>query len=231
MEIRILQLIEGAKRARGLAVIIDVFRAFSTACYAFSRGVNRIIPVGDLELAYSLKEENIDYILMGERQGKILPGFDFGNSPTHILEADLTAKTVVHTTSAGTQGIVNAARADEIITASFVNAAAVIEYIRKKNPAVVSLVSMGNACEYEAEEDTLCAQYLKNALEGKPCLTRSEIKETLQRYAGQRFFELASQSWSPENDFYLCTDLNRFNFVLKAEKKKEGYYQLQKADT
>lgn len=228
MEINILQLIEGAKKARGLTVIIDVFRAFSTACYAFSRGVNRIIPVGDLELAYSLKEENMDYILMGERQGKILPGFDFGNSPTHILEADLTAKTVVHTTSAGTQGIVNATQADEIITASFVNAAAVSEYIKVKNPAVVSLVCMGNACEYEAEEDTLCAQYLKNALEGKPCLKKGEIKEILQKNAGQRFFDPASQAWAPKTDFQLCTDLDRFNFVLKAIKNIEGYYQLQR---
>ena len=33
MEIRILELIEGAKKAEGLTVIIDVFRAFSLECY------------------------------------------------------------------------------------------------------------------------------------------------------------------------------------------------------
>lgn len=57
MKIRILQLIEGAKKAQGLTVIIDVFRAFSQACYVFNNGVERIIPVGSLETAYGLKEK------------------------------------------------------------------------------------------------------------------------------------------------------------------------------
>ena len=73
MHIVILDLIEGAKQARGLTVIIDVFRAFSTACYVVRNGASEIIPVGDVELAYQLKEENSDCVLMGERKGKILP--------------------------------------------------------------------------------------------------------------------------------------------------------------
>ena len=52
MQIEILDLIEGAKQARGLAVIIDVFRAFSTACYVVRNGAKEIIPVGNVELAY-----------------------------------------------------------------------------------------------------------------------------------------------------------------------------------
>ena len=112
MKIEILQLIEGARVAKGLVVIIDVFRAFSTACYAFHKGVHTIIPVGDIERAYQLKENNPDYVLVGERDEKRPPGFDFGNSPTHINEAVLQGKTMVHTTSSGTQGIANAANAN-----------------------------------------------------------------------------------------------------------------------
>ena len=86
MNIKILQLIEGARKAEGLTVIIDVFRAFSVACYVFNNGAEKIIPVGSLETAYALKEENGEFILMGERKGKILPGFDYGNSPAHVQE-------------------------------------------------------------------------------------------------------------------------------------------------
>lgn len=75
MNIQILQLIEGAKAARGLTVIIDVFRAFSVEAYLFAQRAEMIIPVGDAELAYGLKKENSQFILARERHGKILPDF------------------------------------------------------------------------------------------------------------------------------------------------------------
>ena len=80
MEIQILQLKEGAKKAKGLTVIIDVFRAFTTEAWLLRQGAEKVIPVGDSALAYKLKEENPDMILAGERHGKILPGFDTGNA-------------------------------------------------------------------------------------------------------------------------------------------------------
>ena len=75
---------------------------------------------------------------------------------------------MVHTTSSGTQGIANAEKAGEILTGSFVNAAAICRYIKKKNPLEVSLVCMGYACQFQTDEDTLCAEYIKNELEGRP---------------------------------------------------------------
>ena len=85
MNIEVLHMIEGAKAARGTTVIIDVFRAFSVEAYFLARGAEKIIPVGDKELAYKLKEENPDAILTGERNGVTLPGFDCGNSPSQLL--------------------------------------------------------------------------------------------------------------------------------------------------
>jgi len=164
MEVKILQLLEGAKEAAGLTVIIDVFRAFSTACYAFDCGANKIIPIGEIEMAYQLKERNREYILVGERNEQKPQGFDFGNSPSQLLTGNLTGKTIVHTTSSGTQGIANAKNADEIITGSFVNAGAIVKYIQQKQPETVSLVCMGYACEYPTDEDTLCAEFIKNEL-------------------------------------------------------------------
>jgi len=217
MEVRILQLLEGAKDARGLTVIIDVFRAFSTACYAFDCGVNRIFPIGEIGLAYQLKEQNPDFVLIGERNEQKPPGFDFGNSPSQILNANLKGKTVVHTTSSGTQGIVNANKADDIITGSFVNAGAIVKYIQQKQPEIVSLVCMGYACEYPTDEDTLCAQFIKNELEGV-ANNFDEMVEIIRKGSGARFFDTEKQNWSPQADFKLCLDLNRFNFVLKVEQ-------------
>jgi 2-phosphosulfolactate phosphatase len=166
MKVKILQLLEGAKDARGLTVIIDVFRAFSTACYAFDCGVNRIFPIGEISLAYQLKEQNPDFVLIGERNEQKPAGFDFGNSPSQLIKEKIKGRTIVHTTSSGTQGIDNAKNADEIITGSFVNAGAIVRYIQKKQPQTVSLVCMGYACEYPTDEDTLCAEFIKNELEG-----------------------------------------------------------------
>jgi 2-phosphosulfolactate phosphatase len=94
MNVKILQLLDGAKDARGLTVIIDVFRAFSTACYVFDYGAFKIFPIGDIEQAYQLKEQSHDFVLIGERNEQKPPGFDFGNSPSQLVAEKLTGKTI-----------------------------------------------------------------------------------------------------------------------------------------
>lgn len=233
MKIQILQLLDGAREARGLTVIIDVFRAFSTACYAYSSGAAKIIPVGSIDLAYRLKAQNPDSVLLGERNEQKPEGFDFGNSPSQLVAGKIAGKTLVHTTSSGTQGIANAKSADQIITGSFVNAGAIVRYIRQQNPAVVSLVCMGYACEYPTDEDTLCAEWIKNELKTPPNLSSkegekskrfAEIVDIIRTGSGARFFDAEKQSWSPQADFDLCLNLNRFDFVLKVEKENELNY-------
>lgn len=229
MNIEILQLLEGARQAKGLTVIIDVFRAFSTACYAFGNDIQRIYPVGSLEKAYELKKLNPEYILVGERNEQKPEGFDFGNSPSQLLEGgNLSGKTMVHTTSSGTQGIANATSADEILTGSFVNAQAIINYICKQNPANVSLVCMGYSCQYPTDEDTLLAVYIKNELEGKLNDFKAMV-EQIRNGDGARFFAPEKQEWAPVADFDLCLALNRFNFVLKVEREN-GLNYLRKID-
>lgn len=226
MKINILHLLEGAEQARGLTVIIDVFRAFSTACYAFDSGAVKIIPVALIDEAYRLKEQNADYLLMGERNEIKPEGFDYGNSPSQLPAKGLQGKTIVHTTSSGTQGIAAAVNASEIITGSFVNAGAIVKYIRSKNPGQVSLVCMGYACEYPTDEDTLCAEFIRSKLLGIPARF-SEIVEIIRKGSGARFFDVSKQEWAPQEDFDLCLYLNRFDFILKVIQEPKGRY-LQK---
>lgn len=229
MQIEILQLLDGARQARGLTVIIDVFRAFSVACYAFDGGVQRIYPVGNIDEAYRLKRDKPDYLLVGERNEQKPEGFDCGNSPSQLMKLNLQGKTMVHTTSSGTQGIANALQADELITGSFVNAGAIINYIRRQNPAQLSLVCMGYACSYPTDEDTCFAEYIKAQLENRP-FDLGQMRNTLRAGAGARFFEPDKQAWAPQADFDLCLQLNRFNFVLKVEKEN-GQNYLKRIDS
>lgn len=220
MQIDILHLVEGARHSRGLTVIIDVFRAFSLACYLFDRGIDKSIPVGRAEQAFRIKEQHPDFILVGERNNRMIPGFDFGNSPFQTKNFDFRGKTVVHTSSAGTQGIINATAADEVITGSFVNAEAVIRYVRSRDPEVVSLVCMGYAAKHPVEEDTFCAEYICSGLKGESYDFQAAV-ETIRKTSGRRFFEAANQEFSPKEDFFYCTNLNAFNFVLQAGKEEE----------
>ncbi len=217
MEIRILQLLAGAREARGLTVVIDVFRAFSVACYAFGNGAASVLAVGDLDTAWELKRSSPNHVLIGERQGAAPSGFDFGNSPTEIEHVDFTGRTVIHTTSAGTQGLVQATHADEVITGAFVNAGAVVRHIQRTRPAIVSLVCMGREAVERADEDTLCANFLRDSLLGNQT-DFAEIKTHLRHaQTAQKFFDPEIVR-APERDFDLCLSLDRFSFVLRAEK-------------
>lgn len=229
MEIKILHLLDGARSAEGLTVVIDVFRAFSLACYMADKGAAEIIPVSDINRAYELKSSIPNSILVGERNERVPEGFDFGNSPTHILHADIQGKTIIHTTSAGTQGLVNATKATERITGSFVNAPATIEYIKTKKPKVLSLVCMGYSMKFPTEEDSLCAEYIRERVEGRmPDV--SEMIETIKKTSAQRLFNPDNQDFSPSSDFYLCTNVGKFNFVLRAEES-DGLMKLKRINS
>lgn len=223
MDVKIFHLVNGAKEASGITVIIDVFRAFTVECFLAANGSEKIIPVGDKDTAYNMKESDKNIILIGEREGIKLPGFDFGNSPSEIKNVDFTNKTAVHTTSAGTQGVANAKNAEEILVASLVNARATAEYILNSGYTVVSLVAMGLSGKEKTDEDELCAEYIKSILVGNE-IQSEEIKRRindLKYTSGAKFFDEANASVFPKEDFYLSTKLNLFDFALKVIKDNE----------
>lgn len=229
MKIEISEFADGARQARGLAVIIDVFRAFSVECYAFDSGAVKIIATGEVAEAFELKRLYKQAVLVGEREEKKIIGFDFGNSPTEIIKADLTGKIVIHTTTAGTNGLISAKRADITIAGSFVNAAAVAKYIRTLDPEQVSLVAMGYRAKQSAEEDLLCAEYIKSLIEGKKANLEPKISD-LRLTAGKRFFKPENIDFSPPTDFFLCTMTDKFNFILKAVPRTDGNIDMERID-
>jgi 2-phosphosulfolactate phosphatase len=214
MRIETADFVAGARDAHGVIVVIDVFRAFSTACYAIAGGVSKLIPMASADEALALKHRNPDWLAAGERHARRLPGFDFGNSPTEIANADLRNRTLVHSTHAGTQGLVNAAQADVVLTGSLVNAAAICTYIRKLAPPLVSLLRMGHEARERCAEDDLCADLLAARLKGD-AFDVSDVRERLRDApAAAKFFDPAAD-WAPEMDFNLCTAIDHFDFVLR----------------
>ncbi len=223
MKIEILHLIEGAKQAQGLTVIIDVFRAFSLECYLYGMGIKEIRPVETIEDAFLLRNQIKDAVLIGERNGAKCEGFDFGNSPSTISVQDVKGKTIIHTTSAGTQGIINAKNADEIITGSLVNAKAVATYIQKKHPQKVSLVCMGTGGVEKNIEDELCANYIDSILRGERLSELDEKIKDLMHRGGEHFFVPAKQWVFPEEDFWMCTKQDVFPFVIQVVKDELSF--------
>ncbi|THB64163.1 MAG: 2-phosphosulfolactate phosphatase [Desulfovibrio sp.] len=234
MSIRLLQGFDGARSATGLAVIIDVFRAFTTGLYAVRQGAKEIWAVADLDLAYQLKRENPGAVLMGERGGEMPPGFDFGNSPADIETEDFSGKTVIHTTCAGTPGVVAAManpQVEEVIAASLANSTAVAEYLRGRVPELgtptASIVAMGSSGETPSEEDEACARRLHDLLLGQEPEPMTRVAQRLRTIPSAHKFFDPDKPWAPERDFTLCVNADLFHFVLRAEKASKTHVVLR----
>ena len=223
MNIEIIRSVEEADKATGLAVVIDVFRAFSVEAYIFANGASKIIPVLNLEEAYLLKRENPDYILIGEREGVKPEGFDFGNSPTEILDINFSGKTIVHTTSNGTKGLMNTTNADTVLTGSFLIVNSIIKYIKQNNFQNVYLISTAPVPE-EDSEDIILAFYIRDILNGVE-VDESKIKKTMRTTSAYSF--LRNEAGVPETDFDLCLDFNRFDFVIKKVNDSGQFYLIK----
>jgi 2-phosphosulfolactate phosphatase len=168
VEIRLASLGKGAAAAGGTVVVIDVFRAFTTAAIALQRGARQIVMVDSLERASELRARGLADYCAGERGGAKPPGFDFGNSPAEIARADLAGKVLAQTTTNGTAGINLASAAEAIYAGAFVTAEATVAAIRRRAASLVTLVAIGRqGGRVRADEDELCALYLRARLEGR----------------------------------------------------------------
>ena len=167
MEVRVDSLFEGASRAEGTAVIVDVYRAFTTAAVAFCRGAERIVLVPDIEEALALRDRGAGELCIGEVGGVKPDGFDFGNSPYELSRADVRGRTLIQSTRAGTAGVALARGASRVYAGSLAIAAATARAVLKGQPQVVTIVAMGWEGRTRTDEDELCALYIKNLLEGR----------------------------------------------------------------
>ena len=216
MDIRIDSLVAGAERAVGVVVIIDVFRAFTTAAVALANGATKIIMVRDVEEALALRTAGVGQLCMGEVGGHAPPSFDFGNSPFEVSQADLLGRTIIQRTSAGTQGIVAAKRATRLYAGSLVTAEATARAILRQSPTEITLVAMGLDGARRSDEDELCAIHLRNLLQGRlgsPSGTRDVILAGPQIPA---FHDPTKPHLHPA-DLDIALDIDRYDFAVRVD--------------
>jgi 2-phosphosulfolactate phosphatase len=211
VNVRVTRFIDGAREATGQAVIVDVFRAFTTAAFCVAAGAREIVLVADHEQALALRREDPSLFLTGEIGGRPIPGFDVGNSPSAIEGLDLTGRRVVQRTSSGTQGVVAATGARSIALGSFVTAQATVDHLRRVGDDV-TIVAMGHNALAEADEDELCARYLEALLRGERPAPPKVFLEGDHAAEGW-------PDWFPRRDAELACQVDRFDFALPVARE------------
>jgi 2-phosphosulfolactate phosphatase len=218
-------LLDGARQAEGIAVVIDVLRAFTCAAFMIRLGAKKIVLEAEPEEVLKLKREK-GYLAVGEAGGRKVPGFDLGNSPSRILVAGRTlfaGRTVVLRTTAGVSGAVAAARqSDLVILGSYVNAQAIARYIRGLSPPpeVVSLVAMGYAGQVVTPDDEGCADYIEHLLIGRPYDHATALHRIVEHEYTREFLRGDQPHYPPADPVY-CLQRDLFNSVLVASQEND----------
>ena len=218
MEISLGSLKRGAEEAQGTTIIIDVFRAFTTAAIAFDRGAKEIVLFADPNDALDLHRKGVGDYLMGEVSGKKPDGFHFGNSPHEISDVDMTGKTLIQSTRAGTVGVEAATNAAEVFLGSFVVAQATVDAIKKESPSLVSIIAMGDQGVVRADEDEQCGIYLRNIMEERKPDFNAVKSLIMTGGATQKFFDPEQPQYHPE-DVALALQADRYSFAMKISRE------------
>ncbi|MBU6210647.1 MAG: 2-phosphosulfolactate phosphatase [Gammaproteobacteria bacterium] len=222
--------VAGAASAQGVAIVIDVFRACSLIAHALAAGAERVIPVAEIELARAMKAADPRALLIGERHARKVPGFDCGNSPTEVLRENLRARTLIHTTHAGTQGLTAAfAVADRVFTGALVNLSATIAAVRALQPDEVTIVAMGHEARERCVEDDLCREALLIGLRGERFDTSDWVARLRAAPAAQKFFDPAAD-WAPLEDFAYCTAIDAVPFAVAMVPSEYGQGQKEQGE-
>ncbi|MEX1177363.1 MAG: 2-phosphosulfolactate phosphatase [Nitriliruptor sp.] len=194
-----------------VVVVIDVLRAFTTVPWLHEREVSRILAVDTPERALALRDEHLPTALLaGEVGGAPLPGFDLGNSPTEVATTTLAldGATVIHRTSAGTQGLVRCAGSGALYAASFVTAAATARAIAASQPSRVTFVVTGASLGRDGDEDLAAAELIAARLSGDDPDPAPFLARVAPSDAGRNFTD-EGPDWAPASDLAAACDVDR----------------------
>ena len=145
-------------------VVIDVLRASTSITAALHNGAREVIPVTTVERAVKISGNLFgDYVLRGgERNGKMIEGFNLGNSPFDYSEEKIKGKAIIFSSTNGSLAIEKVRFARNVVIASFVNISLVVRFLKKLNQDFVVLCA-GNSGMFSIE-DSVCAGMLLQKL-------------------------------------------------------------------
>ncbi len=210
-----------------IVVVIDILRATSSITYGIDNGATAIIPVMNVEdcSAYA----NKGFLLAAERNGSVVEGFDFGNSPFSYSKEKLEGKTVVLTTTNGTKAMRMAQEsAYQVVVGSFLNLAAVCNYLKRENKDVL-LLCAGWKDNFNLEDTLFAGAVATNLREDFSMADDASVvaqdmyalaKDDLRSYLKKSSHSHRLVKLNIEEDVKFCLQLNICNSipVLKGEQ-------------
>jgi 2-phosphosulfolactate phosphatase len=151
-----------------VVVVIDVLRASTTIAVALHNGAKAIVPLesSDEVVTRAKQFERSDVKMAGERKMKPIPGFDLGNSPREFTREAVEGKTVLLTTTNGTNALVGIQGARDVVIGSYVNYSAVLAMIRAaaRGAADVSVICAGGGGQFSLEDTACAGRYIKGVI-------------------------------------------------------------------
>lgn len=222
--------IESAPAARGHVVVIDVLRAFTCAAYAFDAGAESIVLVSTVDEALAVRRARPGVLLMGEVGGRIIPGFDFGNSPHDLMRAGdrLRGKTLVQRTGSGTQGVTSARNADAVYLGSLPVASATCRHLRRIGAETVTLLAMGSPSGFDGPEDVACRGFMAETLRGgRP--DEEAAKRAVRESPGGRAASDPAVDWISWQDLWRATEVDLFAFAMPV-RREDGLLVARRVD-
>src|SRR5256885_8926324 len=210
--------IEGARRARGTVVVIDVLRAFTVSAYALAGGARECRLVKTVAEARALAATTPGALLCAEEDALPVEGIPISNSPTMILEQDLQGRVLIQRSTAGTQAAAAVQGGDSVVS-TLVLAKATAQACVLRNPETLTIVASA-----DHPEDHACARYIEAVIHGEhPDLDR--LLEPLRE--SERYRRVRSGTWPgfPANDLELALVADRFAFAMPVTKEI-GYWRL-----
>jgi 2-phosphosulfolactate phosphatase len=215
--------IDGARQARGIAVVIDVLRAFTVSAYALDGGARECRLVKTTDEALALAARIPGALISAEEDGLPIRGIAISNSPTQIKAADMTKGVLVQRSSAGTQVATAVAPGIDMYAASLVVARATVQACLLRRPSHLTLIASA-----DDPEDHACALYMEAIIRGE----RPDLDRLLQPLRdSDRYASLMSGVWPgfPPTDIELALRPDHFNFAMPATRRA-GFVKLTRAD-
>jgi len=199
-----------------IVVVIDIFRATTSICYGIENGAEAIIPVSQVEECSAYLEKGFDYLLAAERNGEVVAGFDFGNSPFSYTKEKVAGKTIVLTTTNGTHALHLSRSAKKIVIGAFINLTAICNWLKQQDENIL-LVCSGWKNNFNLE-DTLFAgavvEQLKNSsfVVDDPALAANDLyniaKDDLDKYLKKTSHSERLKKLGIEADIEFCLKID-----------------------
>ncbi len=215
--------LEGASRARGTVVVIDVLRSFTVSAFALAGGARECLLVPTVAEALRLAEHIPESVICAEEEGLPVKGIAISNSPTLVHQAQLAGRTLIQRSSAGTPVMAAVPAGRAMFAASLVVARATAQACLLRRPRTVSLIASADFIE-----DHACARYLEAMLQGDEV----DLEGLLQPLrASERYRRFASGEWPgfPPTDLDLSLSPDRFDFAMPVTREA-SYLRLTRID-